>query len=235
MFEKRSDKLELLDGENFDPQLAVKSYLFMERVNRLFGGTRNVRLFLEEEAKNGQPLHILDVGSGSCDIPIALCAWASQKGINLKFTCLEIEPHAVEIAKAKLAKSPELPIQLLQEDAFTHHPDSPYSCAVSSMCFHHFSDRRILDLLRHLKDLVRGGILINDLQRSPLAWLGAMALSSISDEGVKHDSRLSVKRGFKVDELRSLLSQLEDASVAVEAKWLFRIKAVVRFAKETPS
>jgi len=234
MLETRSQEPELLDAPGFSPELARKSYIFMERVNRYFGGISNVRRFIAEEASRRQPLRVLDIGSGACDIPLALCDWARRNGVDLRFTCLEIEPEAMAIAKEKLARerSWEPQIELLAEDAFTHRPAQPYDCATSSMCFHHFSDEKILELLEHLRGIVSGRVFINDLRREPLALLGAVALSAFSDPGVKHDSRLSVRRGFRVDELRTLLKRLENAAVKVEAAWLYRVAASIEFRKE---
>jgi hypothetical protein len=135
----------------------------------------------------------------------------------------------VKIARAKIAESGGTSVELLQEDVFTHLPTEPYDYAVASMCFHHFEDEMILGLMRRLRTFVKRGVLINDLHRSFLTWLGAVPLTAFSHEGVKHDSRLSIRRGFKIRELRRLLMQLEDVSVTVKPAWLFRVSAIVMF------
>ena len=101
MFEKRSTEQEFLDSPDCDPALALESYRFMEKVNRFFGGTRNVRRFVEKEVaerKSASPIRVLDIGSGSCDIPIAVSKWAKSRGIPVRFTCLEVFESAVKIA-----------------------------------------------------------------------------------------------------------------------------------------
>ena len=234
VFEKRSMQQEFLDSPDCDPELAAESYRFMEKVNRFFGGAGNVRRFIEKEAadcKSSSPLRILDIGSGSCDIPVAISRWARCRGIPVKFTCLEIFDSAVKIARAKIAESGETSVELIQEDVFTHFPEHPYDYAVASMCFHHFEDEKILELMGRLRTFVKRGVLINDLHRSPLTWLGAVLLTVFSHEGVKHDSRLSIRRGFKIRELRKLLMRLDDVAVSVKPAWLFRVSATVRFGK----
>lgn len=235
MFEKRSTEQEFLDNPDCDPALALESYRFMEKVNRYFGGARNVRCFIENviaERDSSSPIRILDIGSGSCDIPIAISRWARSRGVPVKFTCLEVFDSAVKIARAKIAELGETSVELVQEDVFTHIPEDPYDYAVASMCFHHFEDEMILGLMRRLRTFVKHGVLINDLHRSFLTWLGVLPLTVFSHEGVKHDSRLSIRRGFKTCELRKLLMRLEDVSVSVKPTWLFRISATVRFEKE---
>ena len=175
------------------------------------------------------PLRILDIGSGSCDIPLAVSRWARAHGIPLHFTCLEMAGHAVDIARGQLARADNLAVQLLQEDAFTHQPAEPYDCAVASMCFHHFSNAQILTLLQKLRGFVLNSVLINDLRRSRLASLAARLLLVGAAAGVRHDALLSIRRGFKSSELSTLLRQLDSVTVSVEpARW-FRIAAIIRF------
>jgi len=47
--------------------------------------------------------------------------------------------------------------------------------------------------------------------------------------GVQHDALLSIQRGFNINELGTLLQQLDNVTVSVEpARW-FRIAAIIRF------
>jgi len=232
VFDSRAMATEFLDRPDCDPVLAAASYRFMETVNFWFGGIRMVRRFLANETVGRHadaPLRILDIGSGSCDIPLAVSRWASAYGIPLHFTCLEKAGHAVDIARGQLTRSGNPWVHLIQEDAFTHQPAEPYDCAVASMCFHHFSDAQILILLRRLNGFVRNSVLINDLRRSRLAHLAARLLLVTTPAEVRHDALLSIRRGFKISELRSLLRQLDSVTVSVEPTRWFRIAAIIRF------
>ena len=232
MFDSRAMATEFLDRPDCDPVLAAASYRFMETVNFWFGGIRMVRRFLATETVGRHadaPLRILDIGSGSCDIPLAVSRWASAYGIPLHFTCLEKAGHAVDIARGELARAGNPSVQLLQEDAFTHQPAEMYDCAVASMCFHHFSDAQILILLRRLNGFVRNSVLINDLRRSRLAYLAARLLLVTTPAEVRHDALLSIRRGFKISELSALLGQLESVTISVKPTRWFRIAAIVRF------
>jgi 2-polyprenyl-3-methyl-5-hydroxy-6-metoxy-1,4-benzoquinol methylase len=233
MLKHRSYEKELLDQPDFDPVLARQSYVFMSFVNRLFGGVRAVRRFVAAEAAQlppGQPLRVLDIGSGICDIPIAVTRWASRRGLNVHFACLEVSPHAVAIAQPRIERARLGDrICLIQEDAFTHRPDQPYDCAIGSMFFHHLEEERILALLRHLRPLVRRSVLISDLGRNWLDYLGAWLLTLPLPAGLRHDALLSVRRSFRPAELEHLLRQQPDVTVQASRAWLFRVKAVVRF------
>lgn len=232
MFDSRATAMEFLDRPDCDPALAAASYRFMEAVNARFGGIRIVRRFLATETAGrytGAPLRILDIGSGSCDIPLAVSRWARAYDIPLHFTCLEMAGHAVDIALGQLARAGNPAVQLLQEDAFTHRPAEPYDCALASMCFHHFSNAQILTLVQRLRGFVLNSVLINDLRRSRLASLAARLLLAGKPAGVRHDALLSIRRGFNISELSTLLRQLDSVTVSVKpARW-FRIAAIIRF------
>lgn len=238
MFDARASGEEFLDRPECDATLAAASYRFMERVNRHFGGIRVALRFLQDMRRlqpPGSRLHILDIGSGSCDIPLALSHWATRHGHPLRFTCLEPAPHALAIARNRLAEAQDLPIRLLQENAFAHSPQEPYDCAMASMCFHHLKDEDILALLRRLRSFVRRRILINDLRRSAPALLAARILAIGQPHGVRHDALLSIRRGFTVPGLRALLNELEGARIQVRREPCFRISAVIDFSPEAPS
>lgn len=234
MFDVRDSATELLDRPDCDPALAAASYRFMQIVNSRFGGISLVRRYLATETEGrpvASPLRILDIGSGSCDIPLALSQWARTRNRPMHFTCLETSDAAVDIGRRRLARAHDPAVELLQEDIFTHDPAEPYDCAVASMCFHHFSDARILTCMQRLRGFVRESLLINDLRRSPMAYWATRLLlvGTRAPAGVRHDALLSIRRGFNVNELRSVLEQPGNLRFSVKPEPWFRIAAIVRF------
>ncbi len=235
MLDRRLYDLEFLDQPDFSPGLARQSYAFMAFVNRLFGGIRTVRRFVAEEARRqetGRPLRVLDIGSGICDIPIAVARWAGRRNINVRLTCLETSPYAPAIARARIERAGLTDrIQLLRQDVFTHRPSEPYDCAVGSMFFHHLREDEILALVRHLRTFVRRSILISDLGRSWADYAGAWLLTLPLARQVRQDALLSVRRAFTPPELAELLHRLPDVAVQAGNTWLFRVQAVTYFAQ----
>ena len=235
MLDRRSTEAELLDDPNLDGRIALESYRFMAIVNRHAGGTRVVRRFVEREAltRGDGRLHVLDIGSGVCDIPIAVAKWARGRGLQVRFTCIEPSVHAARYARERIAGAGISGVRLLQEGIFEHRPDEPYDCAAASMCLHHFDDEAILAMFRKIRPFVRASALINDLRRTPAAWLATNMATLCVPRAVRHDAMLSVRRGFRIGELKRLLGRLEDCAVPVEPARFFRIAAVVRFAETT--
>lgn len=233
MLERRVYTPELMDSAAFDDTLAAQSFRFIERVNRWFGGERIVWSFVRHEARRqrlARPLRILDIGSGSCDIPLAVCRRAARAGLAVEFVCVERSPQTLALARARLAAEPSLPIRLVAEDIFMHRPDAPYDAAVGSLFFHHLTDDEIRTLVGHLATVLRGPLLINDLGRCWPHYLGAALLCLGLPAGVRHDALLSIRRGFRPHELAELLRPLPGLNVAARWAWPYRVAAVLTFA-----
>ncbi len=222
-----------MDSAAFGGALAEASFRFIEGVNRHLGGERLVWNFVWGEAsrlKLMRPLRILDMGSGSCDIPVAVCRRAARAGIALEFVCVEYNSHAVARARRLLSANGDLPITLLHQDIFAHRPGHPYDGAVASMFFHHLGEAAIRELILRLATQVRGRLLINDLGRCWPNYLGAALLALGWPAGVRHDAMVSVKRGFRPAELREMLQRIGVGKFTAGWAWPFRIRAVLDYA-----
>lgn len=232
MLSERAVLPELIDAPQMDASLVESSLAFMGWVNRYFGGVSVVRRHLAAEASRVDgPLRVLDVGTGSADIPLAVSRWARDRGLAVEFTCIESNPQCAAVARRRLDQAADPAVRLVVGDACGHDPDAPYHCAVGSMVFHHFDDGGILRLIAHLRERVTGSLLINDLCRCWPNYLACGMLAPVLSPGVRHDALLSIRRGFRVAELRHLLARVPRATVSVARAWFFRVQAVIRFGE----
>jgi SAM-dependent methyltransferase len=232
MFDERATQPEFLDSKDCDPQLAYSSYRLMKWVNRFGGGTKAVANYLATEiSRNGDShsIRILDIGSGTCDIPLAILKWARNRSQNIKLTCLETNKTALKIAEEKIKRSGFDAIELKDESIFEFDCRQDFDYAIGSMFFHHFQDEQILDLIEKLRLYVIRSILINDLQRNLMSYACCHILACSFSKGLKHDVFLSIRKGFKSKELSNLLGDIEDAQVEVKTYGLSRLAAVIRF------
>ena len=232
MLKVRATELEFLDATDCDPQLAFWSYRFMRLVNRFAGGTRAVKNFLAKEisrcARN-QSTRVLDIGSGTCDIPLAITDWARRQSKRIEFTCIETNKTALTIAAENIRRSGCDSIELKNENFLEFEPHQRFDYAVGSMFFHHFQDDQIVQIIERLRSYVLRGVLINDLRRNSISYTSCFFLVCVLPTGVRHDALLSIRKGFKTNELYQLLSRVENAEVSVEILNLSRLIAVVRF------
>lgn len=206
MFEERLLKAEYLDGKNCDPELIRKSHMFMRIVNKYLGGTQCVKSFIGQLAKN-ESLKILDIGSGTCDIPIEIAKWA--KDIQVQIICIEKNKNAFSLGRQAVISSGLKNIQIIQADIFEFEPEEMFDYAISSMFFHHLTQEQIKNLIIRLRKFVRKSIFINDLHRSFLNYYSCSLLWPLVHRDVLHDALLSIRKGFRSDELK----QFENAKV----------------------
>jgi hypothetical protein len=249
VFRERARGCEFLDRPNADPCLVEQSYQFMKVVNRIGGGIRVVRRFLAQELSQSarDTITVLDLGAADCDLPLAILQWANRRGYKVRFTCLDHDPKAVELARRAVARqvgwglphqtvsggaSPTLPtVQAVQADIFTYQPPEAFDYAVGSMFFHHFTDDEIDRLIMHLRGFVRRALLINDLHRCLLNYVTCLLLALPIDPAIRHDALLSIRRGFKPHELARRLAR-HDPTPVVRRMWFCRVAGVVRFDRE---
>jgi 2-polyprenyl-3-methyl-5-hydroxy-6-metoxy-1,4-benzoquinol methylase len=222
---------ELLDRPDVESAVAAASYRFMRLVNRWFGGTRPVKRFLEREARMPgapRPLRVLEVGAGDCSMAIALSRRLRRRGLDVRFTCVDSCDYAAEAARRALARARDDRLEFRHGDVFALEPGERCDCAVASMFLHHFPDDRVVEAVTGIRALVRGSVLINDLERSLLNLAGCWILSRGWPRAVQHDGLLSVRRGFRAAELERLLADLPRSRVEVRTMFPGRIAAAVR-------
>ncbi len=81
-FRQRSTASEYMDHATIDGEEVVATLNEIAYVNRLLGGINATRDALNRllTTDNRQSLSLLDLGTGSADIPIALVRWARRRG-----------------------------------------------------------------------------------------------------------------------------------------------------------
>ncbi len=212
--------------------LASASYDAMNVSSRYMGTVRSIRGFIRRQLNEftyKRPLRILDMGAGICDIAESVARWARHRSHEIEFTCVDINSHAINRARHRLAERPELKINIVHDSIEEHRPAQPYDCAIGSLFFHHFTDRQILELMEHLRHIVRRSVFINDLRRCAPAFIGFLALGPFMHPGVWHDGLMSIRRGFREEGLRDMLEHLPNVSITTRHELLFRVTATVRF------
>jgi SAM-dependent methyltransferase len=232
MFSVRATQPEFLDSQDCDPQLAYSSYRLMKWVNRFGGGTKAVKNYLATEiSRNGgsRPVRILDIGSGTCDIPLAILKWAGKRPQKIEFTCLETNETALKLAAENIKRSDFDAIELKRESIFEFDAGQDFDYAIGSMFFHHYRDEQILNLVEKLRSYMLKSILINDLRRDLMSYATCRLLACSFSKGLRHDVLLSIRKGFKSKELSHLLGRIKDAQVEVKTYGISRLAAVIRF------
>jgi ubiquinone/menaquinone biosynthesis C-methylase UbiE len=205
----RAAGAERMDEPDQDPAELGRSLVDLQHVNRWLGGYRVVLHHLGQlVARHPRAEYrVLDVATGSADIPLKVAAWARSRGIRMHIVATDNHPTTLDFARRNTAGDADVRVE--PADAL-HLPydDDAFDFAICSTALHHFDARA--DLLRVLGEMNRvariGGI-INDLRRSRPAYVGARLLAMTfwrTHPVTAHDGPLSVRRAFTRAELADL-------------------------------
>lgn len=229
---QRSCELEMMDAPVVSPGLLIDDLRNLRLLNRYLGNYRNVRLGLARLVGEQKQFSLLDVGTGSVDLPRTIVQWARSTGLRAKVSGLEANRIAAAQAAEQTRSFAE--ISLLRGDAAAL-PFGPatFDFVLASQVLHHFSEERIIELLRHWSAVARRGIIISDLIRHPLPYYGIRLLTRLLTRNVMTltDAPLSVQRGFTMVEWKKLFDRAAIGSCEVHWAWPFRLLALITVGK----
>jgi SAM-dependent methyltransferase len=206
----RTSQLELLDTLDRGvpaPELAG-NLRDIRRANRWFGGTRAVVRGIRDSGLGnrgaaGRPVTILDLATGSADIPLAIAELARREGWRVAVTATDVQPAVLAVARA--AERPGL-LRVEAADARDlPYADASFDVVTLSLALHHFEPDDAARVLREMRRVGRQ-LIVNDLERSrpglAAAWLFAHLLTR--NRLTRHDAPLSVRRAYTPAEALAL-------------------------------
>jgi SAM-dependent methyltransferase len=227
---KRSTEKEMMDLPCQPKELLAGDLRNLRIINRYLGGYRNVlrglaRLVNEQKLDR---FTLLDVGTGSGDIPTVIARWARRRQIAARISGLEREAATVEEAVDQTRSFPE--ITILRGDAMAPpFGAGSFDFVLTSQLLHHFKDEQIIALLRTWARLARRGIIVSDLVRHPVAYHGIRLLTKGFTRNImtRTDAPLSVQRACTISEWRELLRQADVGRLRVQWMFPFRVLGLV--------
>jgi SAM-dependent methyltransferase len=215
----RLDLPELMEAPGQDAALLAGSLADLRRVNRWFGGCwltlRGLRR-LTTGLPAGTPLTILDVATGSADIPAAAVAWARRRGWPARVVATDRSPAILAVAARRqsgvlfaAADAGRLPFA-----------DGAVDIAMCSLVLHHLPPDPAVAMLSELRRVSRRGLIVNDLLRHPTGFLGAWLFSRLLTRNplTRHDALVSVRRAYTQAEMIALAARAGLGPVAFD--WL---------------
>jgi ubiquinone/menaquinone biosynthesis C-methylase UbiE len=209
--ERRTDAVELLDGPLTDPVTLAANLRDLRRINRWLGGVRLSADAIDALAAHRHELTILDVGTGGADIPLALLERARKRGRGLTIAGLDSRPEilaAAALANRGLPTADGLDLHV-GDGRSLPYPDLSFDVAHVSLVTHHLSPEAAVTLLREMARVARLGVVVNDLDRGRLGFMGAWLLGHVltANRYTRHDAPLSVQRAYTASEMVALLRE----------------------------
>jgi 2-polyprenyl-3-methyl-5-hydroxy-6-metoxy-1,4-benzoquinol methylase len=194
---------------------------YLRHVNRRFAGTLALLHYLDRWRRSwptDRPINMLDIATGSADIPIAAVNWARGRGIDLRVTAVDLHPTTIDLAREHVRRS--LPageagrITVLQADALRltdQFPIESFDCVHAGLFLHHLPEIQALTVLRIMDRLIRpgGGLVWNDLVRSRLSRTLVNLLLIGRPRIVRHDAAVSIEAGFTRREAMDFARRLD--------------------------
>ncbi|OGU74872.1 MAG: hypothetical protein A2V93_04275 [Ignavibacteria bacterium RBG_16_34_14] len=221
MFFKRSYQKEMMDDFSINNERIDIALQELRLINKFLGGNSVTKKGLKKIAAkipSKSSIKILDAGGGASDILLSL------KGMNLKIFSADINKHITKYVKHN---SPE--VEVVCADVLKlSFKQKQFDIVHLSLFLHHFNEKEIKEILYRLSGISKYGMIINDLQRSLFAFLGIKILTTLfsKSEFIKNDGPLSVKRGFKKNELVRILDELK-FNYEIKYKWAFRWLVII--------
>ncbi|HUN89737.1 MAG TPA: methyltransferase domain-containing protein [Terriglobales bacterium] len=213
---RRIVRPEILDGDHASHQEIGKSLVDLQRINRWFGGTRTMRKLIETvlDRTNKTHLTLLDVGSATGDIPIAIEKQLASRGIQLRYTLLDRDSthFSADVSNRVRGNALTLPFR-----------DKSFDLISCSLFAHHLEPDELSTFLKESLRISRIAVLINDLRRSYLHLAAVRAGTPIFSRITRHDSVASVRRAYTPGEMRQMLNHGTARHIEIRNSYLFRM------------
>jgi 2-polyprenyl-3-methyl-5-hydroxy-6-metoxy-1,4-benzoquinol methylase len=176
----------------------------LRHLNRYFGSYRLIKHFLRRWLGRGDRARVLDLATGSGDIPRLVVDHGREVGATVTVDAIDQQRSTVEIARRLSAAYPEIDFQ--EADVLSFAPAQPYDIVMCSLALHHFTESDAIELLRRCRELSAKYVLVADLRRGALATLGVYLLTALifREPMTQADGRRSAERAFSFAEFRSL-------------------------------
>ena len=207
--ERLTEAVELLDGPLDDPAALAGNLRDLRRINRHIGGVDLSAAAIEALAAHRDELTMIDVGTGGADIPLALLDRARVRGRRLRVVGIDSRPEILAAAaQANPAITATEGLELHVGDGRRlRYPDRSFDIAHASLVIHHLTPPDVLALLREMARVARLGVVINDLHRSRVGWLGAWLIGHLLTRNrlTRNDAPLSVRRAYRAAEVADML------------------------------
>lgn len=229
IFKTRSRKKEILDDFDLQGNDLAQNLRELQWVNSNLGGYSLVKEGIEEIAEKGsfqKPIKVVDVGCGGGDTLCELAKWTANKPFRLELTGIDANTNAISFAESRSSNYPEIKYRQLNifSDEF-----KALDCDIImfNLFVHHFEEQQIVEFLRACREK-KVVVLINDLQRSAVAYLLFGILSKIFgfSKISRHDGLLSIRKAFNRRELKVLLKNAGFSHLSIKWKWAFRYQVI---------
>ena len=203
---RRTD--EKMDDPAANPADLRASLAFIRRLNTVLRYNRSTLAHFDRFARSWKPggtIRVLDVATGSADLPRALLRWARRRGVDVRIVGVDIQPTTLAVAAALTPAEDRAGLRFVRGDALRlPFADGSFDYAVTSMFLHHLDDEPAAAALREMARVARRGVVAADILRNRRAYAWVSLFTLFARPMVRHDARASVAQAFSPAEVLAL-------------------------------
>jgi ubiquinone/menaquinone biosynthesis C-methylase UbiE len=226
---QRAEGIEIMDAGGYSLREMRSNLADLRFLNRWTRGARligrEVTALLASVVPSREPLSLLDVATGSADIPLHVAEIAERRGMTLLPIGLDSNSEILS-ESSRWQRGRARAAQLVREACLVRADarrlpwaDGSIDIVICSLFLHHLDSASALRALKEMRRVARVGVVVVDLRRTRaaygLVWLATHLITR--NRLTRHDGPLSVERSFTVDELTSMASEAGLAGAQVRA------------------
>lgn len=222
---------EMMDDFNLEGKMLREALDKIATINHFLGGNKVTLEGVEALIANIPPekeITIVDVGCGNGDMLRMLANYAIKTDRHFKLIGIDANRFTVNYARHLSEVFPNIHFEC--RDIFDQEFEKmEYDLVLCTLTLHHFKEEKIMQLLDIFKRRARVGVVINDLERSGLAYRLFQALAFVCglNRLSREDGLLSILRGFKKRELEQFSEKMGFKNAVVRWKWAFRYQWII--------
>ncbi len=227
----RSDAPEMMDDFSMEGEMLRDALDKIAKINQILGGnklTLNGVKKLISNCNQAETITIVDIGCGNGDMLRNLADYAKANKRN--FILIGIDANAFTINHAQNLSVNYPNISYRCEDVFGgEFVNLRYDISLCTLTLHHFKYDEILSLMTVLKKQSAIGIVVNDLERSKVAYRLFQVLCFVFglNKMSREDGLVSILRGFTRKELVAFSEKLNLKKYKIRWKWAFRYQWII--------
>ncbi|MGO4821697.1 MULTISPECIES: methyltransferase domain-containing protein [unclassified Flavobacterium] len=227
----RTDEEEIMDDFAMEGPILKDALDKIANINQLLGGNKLTLLGVKQLLKKVDPtseITIVDVGCGNGDMLRTLAEFGLKQ--HLKFKLIGIDANNFTVNHARQLSCEYNNISYRCEDIFDKSfRELKYDIVLCTLTLHHFKDVAIKQIMTVFYQNAKLGIVINDLQRSAVAYRLFQGLCFVFrlNNMSREDGLISILRGFKKKDLIQFSKELEFNNYTVLWKWAFRYQWII--------